>query len=275
MKTADLHIHTTASDGRLSPGEILIQAQKAGLTALAFTDHDTVDGLLSVIKTTQQFSALEVIPGIEFSTDLPKHEVHILGYFIDPFHPALTAQLKLLIEDRVRRVRSIVMKLGQLGYPVSYDRVLQLAGNSTAIGRPHIAQALVEQGYFIRIADVFHSLLATDGPAYVPHYKMAPQAAAELIHLTGGLAVLAHPALLHNDQLVKEVLTYGLDGIEAYHPIHQPEAVSRYLAMAEEYRLLVTGGSDYHAIPGRFPEQLGIYTIDYELVEKLRQGSSS
>jgi predicted metal-dependent phosphoesterase TrpH len=271
MKMADLHVHTTASDGRVSPQDILIQAKAANLAALAITDHDTVDGLLSIWKTIKHDRSLEVIPGIEFSTDIPNHEVHILGYFIDPFHSALTEQLERLITSRMERARQTVHKLAVLGYPVNYDRVLEIAGSSTAIGRPHIARALVERGYFIRIADVFHNLLKTDGPAYVPHYKMNPQSIVKLIRLIGGVAVLAHPGLIHNDKLVEEVLDCGIQGIEAYHPIHQPEAVSRYLAMAHQHHLFITGGSDYHAIPGRFPEQLGIYTVPYELVENLRK----
>ncbi len=270
MKTADLHVHTTASDGRVSPQNILIQAKKAGLSALAITDHDTVDGLLSVWKTSKNDRSLEVIPGIEFSTDVPNHEIHILGYFINPVHPALTKQLELLIKSRIERAQTTVLKLIKLGYPIDYDRVLQIAGSSTAIGRPHIARALVEKGYFIRTADVFHNLLKTDGPAYVPHYKMNPQSIIKLIRLIGGVPVLAHPGLVHDDNLVEEVIACGIGGMEVYHPIHLPEAVSRYLTMAQQHHLLVTGGSDYHAIPGRFPEQLGIYTVPYDLVEQLR-----
>jgi 3',5'-nucleoside bisphosphate phosphatase len=275
MKTADLHVHTTASDGRVSPQEILVQAQAAGLTAISITDHDTVDGLLSVTKTLEQTSGLEVIPGIEFSTDLPGHEVHILGYFIDPFHSELRLQLKYLIDDRIARVRKIVDKLEKLGYFIEYDRVVQLAGTSTAIGRPHIARALVEKKYFSCVSDVFQDLLKTDGPAYVPHYKLDPQSVIKLIRLAGGLPILAHPRLIQSDEIVKKILSYGIVGIEAYHPIHEPDAVKHYLAMAKEYHLCVTGGSDYHAIPERFPEQLGIYMIDYELVKKLRQRASN
>ncbi len=164
MKTADLHVHTTASDGRVSPQDILIQAKAAGLAALAITDHDTVDGLLSIGKLIKQERSLEVIPGIEFSTNVPNHEVHILGYFIDPFHSALTEQLERLITSRMERARQTVLKLANLGYSINFDRVLEIAGASTAIGRPHIAWALVERGTFIRTADVFHNLLRTDVP---------------------------------------------------------------------------------------------------------------
>lgn len=275
MKTADLHVHTTASDGRMPPQEILASAQVAGLTAIAITDHDTVDGLLSILKALEQTSTLEVIPGIEFSTDLPGHEVHILGYFIDPFHSELRIQLQYLIDDRIARARKIVDKLGRLGYFIDYDRVVQLARTATAIGRPHIARALVEKKYFSSVYDVFQSLLKTDGPAYVPHYKLEPQSVIKLIRSAGGLPVLAHPGLIHNDEIVKKILSYGIMGIEVYHPIHKPDAVKRYLAMAKEYHLCVTGGSDYHAIPERFPEQLGIYTINYELVTMLRKKASN
>lgn len=273
MKTADLHIHTTASDGRFSPQETVTAAKKAGLSVIAITDHDTLDGLFELLRLQDPISPLEsplkIIPGIEFSTDVPNHEIHILGYQIDPQNTALTKQLKLLIDDRVARAKKMVRKLADLGYPIDYQRVETIAGQSTAIGRPHIARALIEKGYFLRIADVFHHLLQTDGPAYVPHYKMKPDVVIDLIHSSGGVAVLAHPAMVHDDSWVHKVIEYGIDGLEVYHPTHTLEATMRYIKIAEKNHLLMTGGSDFHGIPGRFPERLGIFTVETTLADLL------
>ncbi|MDU2065973.1 MAG: PHP domain-containing protein [Sporomusaceae bacterium] len=270
MSKADLHIHTTASDGRFSPQEILAAAKAAGLSTIALTDHDTIDGLLQLIESPSwQKSSVKMIPGIEFSTDVPNHEIHILGYHIHLFHEELTRQLKLLVDDRIVRAQKMIGKLSDLGYFVSYERVLEIAGDGTAIGRPHIARALLEKKYFSTISEVFDKVLHTNGPAYVSHYKMTPQEAIDLIHQSGGIAVIAHPAMVYDDALVEQVIKAGIDGLEVYHPAHRVEDVKKYKKLAEEYGLLQTGGSDFHGIPGRFPEKLGIFMIEESLAEQL------
>ena len=270
--SADLHVHTTASDGWLSPTNIIDEAIQANLSYIAITDHDTVDGLLQLRKIRQSLPAsLVVIPGIELSTDLPDNEVHILGYYIDIFNAELRHQLDLLIVNRHERTKRIIVKLNQLGYSITYLRVLELAGQVTSIGRPHIAKALVEKKYFSTVSDVFTTLLDKNGPAYIPHYKLAPKHVIELIVRAGGVPVLAHPGLVGNDNIVLDIIDAGIVGLEVYHPKHDEMQIQKYLALANKYHLAITGGSDFHAIPARFPHKLGIFTIPANLVCQLQK----
>ena len=250
MRTADLHVHTTASDGRFSPEKIIEQAMEAGLSYIAITDHDTVDGLIQLNKLQQSLPEnLVVIPGIEFSTDIGKYEVHILGYYIDIFNTKLRSQLDILIAHRHNRARETIDKLGQLGYFITYQRVMELAGKATSIGRPHIGEALVEKGYFSSISDVFMTLLAKSAPAYVPHYKLSPTQIITLIQEAGGVPVLAHPGLIGNDTIILEIINVGILGIEVYHPKHDNVQIQKYLTIANNHQLAITGGSDFHGIP--------------------------
>lgn len=274
MITADLHIHTTASDGRLSPEKIIEQAMEAGLSYIAITDHDTVDGLLELSSLQQPLPAsVAVIPGIELSTDLDENEVHILGYYIDIFNRELRSQLDILIAHRLERAKEIVSKLNQLGYFITYQRVLELAGKATSIGRPHIAKALVEKGYFPSISEVFLTLLGKNGPAYVPHYKLSPAQVIELVKKTGGVPVLAHPGLVGDDTIVLDIIHSGILGLEVYHPKHDEEQVQKYLTLANSHQLAITGGSDFHGIPTRFPHKLGVFTIPADLISQLQKRS--
>ncbi|HWR43079.1 PHP domain-containing protein [Sporomusa sp.] len=269
---ADLHIHSTASDGRLSPLEIVRQAEDAGLSHIAITDHDTVAAHLELREAgiiDNSMSKLSIIPGIEFSTDLPWHEVHILGYFIDIDNMKLRDQLEVILNDRLRRSRTMVEKLIQLGYSIDYDSVLEFAGQAMAVGRPHVAKVLVENGYFKTVSEAFDVLLAKNGPAYVPHYKLTPEQAIRLIEQAGGIAVLAHPGLIGDDNLVLNMVKAGMRGLEVFHPEHDQAMTSRYLDIANKYNLKITGGSDFHAIPGRYPEKLGEFTISAALVDTL------
>lgn len=269
--TADLHIHTTASDGHLTPKAIIAQALEAGLSCISITDHDTVDGLLQLGEMKSVLPAsLCLIPGIELSTDLPENEVHILGYHIDIHHTELREQLDRLVAHRHERAKRIIMKLNQLGYMITYERVLELAVTATAIGRPHIAKALVEMNYFSTVSDVFTTLLGNNGPAYVPHYKLTPEQVIELIKKAGGIPVLAHPGLIGNDHIVCEMIETGILGLEVYHPTHDNMQIEKYLAMATERKLAITGGSDFHGIVTRFPATLGIFTIPKALASQLQ-----
>jgi len=273
--TADLHIHTIASDGRLSPADIINQAIQEKLSYIAITDHDTVAGLLQLNAIQDSLpTSLCIIPGIELSTDLLDNEVHILGYYIDIFNTELHNQLELLIFHRHERAKQIIAKLNQLGYSITYLRVLELAGQVTSIGRPHIAKALVEKSYFSTVSDVFTTLLDTNGPAYIPHYKLTPKQVIQLIKRAGGVPVLAHPGLVGNDRIVLDIIDAGIAGLEVYHPKHDEEQIQKYLKMAHKYQLAITGGSDFHGIPSRFPHKLGIFTIPANLVCSLRKLSS-
>ena len=267
----DLHIHTTASDGRLTPVQVLQQAQAAGLKGIAITDHDTVAGL-KILQGTEGIAEADpvIVAGIEFSTDLPEHEVHILGYGIDPEHRELQEYLEMLVQDRLLRVGKMLAKLKQLGYSLEYRQVCDLAGESVALGRPHVAKALIEKGYFSTVAEVFDQLLAKNGPAYVPHYKLTPADVIRLVHCIGGAAVLAHPGQIQNDDIVEELIGAGLDGLEVYHPHHTAAETETYRQWAVKNKMLITGGSDYHGIPGRFPEQLGIFAAEDETLTELQ-----
>lgn len=259
---ADFHIHTTASDGRLSPEEILGQAAQAGLTHIAITDHDTVDGLLRLRNLKLDIPGKPlIVSGVEFSADFPEHEVHILGYGFNPEHPELQKQLDTLTQDRLTRAARMIQKVTALGYPVDFSRLLEIAGGATAVGRPHVAAALVERGYFSTVSAVFDHLLEKNKPGYVPHYKIPAQDIIELIKTAGGIPVLAHPGLVGDERLVREIISMGVQGMEVYHPEHNASQIQHYLALAEDKQLLVTGGSDFHAIPGRFPERLGEFTV--------------
>ncbi|BBB93102.1 MAG TPA: PHP domain-containing protein [Methylomusa anaerophila] len=276
MNTADLHIHTTFSDGRLNPLEIVDQAKAAGLRYIAITDHDTVDGYIMLRSAGYLANCddnITIIPGIEFSTDMFYSEVHILGYFIDVDNNELRAQLSAIAEDRVLRMQRMISKLVKLGFHIEYERVMEIAGQATSLGRPHIAQALVEKKYFSDISAVFEALLRKNGPAYVPHYKLLPKTVIDLIHHAGGIAILAHPGLIGDDQIIFDIINAGIDGLEVYHPKHDNKMLQKYLVLAERYQLKITGGSDFHAITGRFPERLGVFTIPGNLVNSLKTES--
>jgi predicted metal-dependent phosphoesterase TrpH len=268
--TADLHIHTTASDGRLTPEDILKHAIEAGLSYISITDHDTVNGLLELYeKPGNKINTICIIPGIEFSTDLPENEVHILGYNIDIYNLELRNQLDVLVTHRHERTKQVIHKLNQLGYTIDYLRVIELAQHATSIGRPHIARALIEKGYFSTVSDVFITLLDKNGPAYVPHYKLTPLQVITLIKKAGGIPVLAHPGLIGNDTIILDLINIGIIGLEVYHPSHNTLQTQKYLDLANQYQLVVTGGSDFHAISTRFPERLGLFTIPASLAKKL------
>lgn len=271
---SDLHIHTSASDGRLSPEQIIEIALQKKLNYIAITDHDTIDGLLSLEKLNLlNGDCIKIIKGIEFSADMPEHEVHILGYHIDLHHEILQEKLKLIVAARWQRLEKILNKLNALGYLIHKDEVLKIAGNTTSIGRAHIARVLVEKGYFERLGEVFAQLLGKNCPAYEPHDKLTCKEIINLIHQSNGIAVVAHPGMIGDDGIVQDLIDLGIDGIEVFHPKHHEADRIKYENLAKRYRLLITGGSDYHAIKTRYPEMLGMFTISDDLAESLYKKS--
>lgn len=267
----DLHIHTTASDGRLTPREVLTEAKRVGLTCIAITDHDTLDGIKELAQAGLDFdAAVRIIRGIEFSAYMPHNEVHILGLNIDLENEVLNQRLTTVRQSRWQRLDIMLRRLQNAGYDrVKKEAVLRLAGQSRSIGRAHIAAALTEAGYFASVTEAFEQLLHKGGKIYEPHCKLEVGEIISLIHGAGGKAVLAHPGLVRDDKIVQQVLAAGMDGIEVYHPRHGADEVKKYEQMAKDNGLLVSGGSDFHAIPGRFPEKLGIFTVDDAAVAKL------
>ncbi len=267
----DLHTHSTASDGLYTPAELVKQAREAGLSLIALTDHDTTNGLEEA-QAAGQAHHLEIIPGIEINTDHAGTEVHMLGYFLDYQQPAFQQTLQTLRDRRVARAQRMVTRLQELGLQITWERVRELAAGT--VGRPHLAAALVEQGYAASVADAFNRYLSRGRPGYVPRYKLTPLDAVQLIQSVHGLPVLAHPAELPDlDSLLTSLTQAGLAGLEVYYGEYPPEIVERLHALAEKYQLLSTGGSDYHG-PGIHPTPLGKRQVPAEIVEQLRSLAS-
>ncbi|HHW02782.1 MAG TPA: PHP domain-containing protein [Thermoanaerobacterales bacterium] len=262
----DLHIHTTFSDGRLTPAEVVKISHEMGLRAIAITDHDTVEGIPYAIEESRKYKNIEVIPGIEINTYYSDQEVHILGYFIEYNNVELKKKLSDLLQKRIERTRKITEKLIQLGINITFEEIKSRA-QGPSIGRPHVARALIDKGYANSIEDAFDKFLNPGRPAYVPRYKITPFDAVDIIKLSNGIPVLAHPGLLGKKQIINELIDYGIMGIEVYHKDHNMEQVKYYMNIASEKKLLMTGGSDSH---GETPLLLGTLDIPREFVLELK-----
>lgn len=268
MKFADLHLHTYFSDGTYSPEEIVSKSHKAGLSAIAVVDHDTVEGINPVLMAAAK-SEVEVIPGIELSAEDDGSEIHILGYFVDYESKDFLKNLDLLKKNRIERIHKIVKKLNDLGVDLNPQDVLDIAKNGTA-GRLHIARAMVKAGAVGSTAEAFQKYIGDKGPGYVCGFRFNPREAIKLIKNVGGVPVLAHPYTLNNDELIPKYVDYGIMGLEVYYPEHSQSMVNFYLRLAQKYNLLVTGGSDCHG--SAKPEvRIGSVKVPYELVEKLKE----
>jgi len=276
----DLHTHSTASDGLYSPGELLQRAHAAGLRVLALTDHDSTNGVEEAAQAAQALN-IEFIPGIEINTDGSGGEMHVLGYFPEYQRAAFQAVLQVLRDARVRRGERMVERLNGGGVHITWERVRQIAQG--AVGRPHIAQALMEAGYVQSMPEAFEKYLCTGCPAYVPRYKLTVEDAIHLIASANGLPVLAHPFTPHPADAINRVPTdsarlrgwlprlceVGMVGLETYYGQYTAEIVSELRTLADEYHLVPTGGSDFHG-PGIHPTPLGGHAVPHESVERLR-----
>ena len=243
----DLHVHTNASDGRLSPVELVALAARQGVGLLAIADHDSIAAYAPAVEAARQYPGMKIIPAVELSSHAPGNEVHILGYFIQCGSPLLESELKVLQDSRGERARAMVVKLQGLGLDISLARVQELAGEGS-IGRPHIAQALMEKGYVSDFREVFDKYIGQGGPAYVDRHKLSPEQAVELVLQCGGIPVLAHPTTVNLDELLPGMLAAGLMGMEVYYKDYYPETRQELANLARRHRLLVTGGTDYHGI---------------------------
>jgi hypothetical protein len=256
---ADLHVHTTASDGIHSPCEIVRKAHEAGLSTVAVTDHDTIAGVGDALKEGELLG-IQVIPGIEISTYADGVDIHVLGYLTDNGNEPWLKRLEGLRGVRGDRNGMIVDRLRELGVPIAWRDVeavaleRQQAGGAKgkSVGRPHIAEALIRIGAVETMGEAFDRYLAAGAAAYVEMPKVHPAEAVRFIHEAGGVAVIAHPGLYGNDGLVEELVAGGADGIEVYHPDHGPAEEERYDAIARRYGIVATGGSDFHG------ERLGV-----------------
>ncbi len=269
MSKIDLHIHSTASDGKLSPADIVYKAVERGLTVIALADHDTVDGIAPALATAKAFPQLKVIPCVEISTDVPEGEIHVLGYFIDYTDHKLKASLERMRHSRRERAYGMVTKLGKLGIHIEWQRVQEIAG-AGSIGRPHIAQAMLEKGYITSVKEAFTKYISRHGPAYVEREKMTPQEAVELILRANGLPVLAHPLTINDPEtMVIELKAVGLVGIEAYYNGYTAEEIYRLVSLADRYNLITTGGSDYHGLDASTETMIGDADVPIESAEQL------
>ena len=244
---ADLHMHSTASDGVFAPGELMRQAAQAGLTLVALTDHDSLAGLAAA-RAAASSLGMRLIPGVELSCGGEK-EIHVLGYGFDPEDGALLRFCREHHREREERAEKMVRRLSEHGMTISLARVRELARG--VIARPHVARALIEAGYASSVSDAFDRFLLPGKCGYVPKANVRVSEAAALIHGAGGVAVLAHPMKLKMGELalgsvVREWAGQGLDGLEVYHPSAQSNHAARLEALARELGLLVTAGSDYH-----------------------------
>ncbi len=248
LGVVDLHLHSTASDGRLRPAALVQKAAGAGLQVIALADHDTVSGIPEALDAARAFYPLKVIPCVEISTDVAGGEVHILGYYLDYEDAALEARLAHFRVSREGRAEKMVAKLADLGMVLDWQRVKEIAGTGS-IGRPHVAQAMLEKGYVPSLRDAFQRYIGQGGPAYVEREKMTPVEAVALVLSARGLPVLAHPFTVHDPQsTVAELVPAGLVGLEAYYANSTAEQVNRLLRLARRFDILVTGGSDFHGL---------------------------
>lgn len=264
----DLHTHTNCSDGLLTPSQLVRQAVKGKVDCLAITDHDTVAGCQEAVETVNNEKLpITIVKGIEFSIDAGKSEFHLLGLFIDDKNEQLNESLNELQSKRIERVHKILAALNSLGFPLDFSDIIAQAKNNTkSFGRPHIAAALVKKEYFKTEQEAFEKVLYFGGPAYIENERIVLKEAVELIHNAGGLAIVAHPYKIKEQNLLKEAVTIGVDGLEAYYPYHTPEMIKLYLAFAHQYKLKVSGGSDYHGIKNRYPNCLGQYLLCSKLL---------
>jgi predicted metal-dependent phosphoesterase TrpH len=263
----DLHTHSLRSDGALSPVDLVLRAAARGVKIQALSDHDTLAGVAEAVATGAR-SGVRIIPATELNTESEWGDAHVLGYFVDPADSALEDRLRWLRENRGRRVELMVEKLNALGYAISLDRVLEIAQGG-ALGRPHIAQALLEKGYVRRYDDAFVTVIAKDSPAYVSRVGLTPIEAVEPVRAHGGVPSLAHPGTVSGlDELLPKLVGGGLAGIEAYYPEHSPTFVARCLALARTHGLVPTGGSDFHG-RSEHGSDLGATFVPPETIEGL------
>lgn len=281
MGQVDLHIHTNASDGKFSSSEIVRKAHDIGLKYIAITDHDSIEGVLPAQAAAAQLNDMSVIGGVEINTYTPSGELHILGYYCQCDHQELKTTLERLRSSRVLRAQKMVNKLRSMGLKIDFSRVQELAGTGS-IGRPHVAQALLERGYILSLREAFNKYIGQGGPAYVEREKITPADAIQLILRAGGIPVLAHPFTSNDPEpLIVDIKSAGLAGLEVYYGGYTSEQIRILLGFATKYNLIQTGGSDFHGLDNTLEPQLGAVEVPLEsalqlveLAEKLHKLSN-
>jgi predicted metal-dependent phosphoesterase TrpH len=273
-RTVDLHVHTSASDSRFTPTEAVVRAAKAGLSAIAITDHDTVAGLPEAREAGGEHG-VEIVVGVELSTvphvDGPEDQdfdLHMLGYLFDPTHAPFLEKIEKLREERLQRGQQMVERLNELGVDLRVDTVMSIAGDA-ALGRPHVAEALLQEEFVTTYDEAFARYLGYHAPAYVPKSRLPADRAIRMVHEAGGVAVMAHPGTTDRDDLIEPLVDVGLDGIEAEHGQHTPAKAQHYREIARRYGLAITGGSDCHGARKGKP-LIGTVRLPYDRLDKLR-----
>jgi 3',5'-nucleoside bisphosphate phosphatase len=265
---ADLHLHTTFSDGALSPAVLMRRVQTAGLSVVSITDHDNVGALDEAIETGKSLG-IEVVPGVELSVALNDKDIHLLAYFFDYNNQKLLDYLAFFRYERLKRAERIVQKLNDINVSLKMDAVLDQAGIGS-VGRPHIASALLEEGLIDSYHEAFMKYIGVGAPAYEKKYQLSPLEATQLVAQAGGLTFLAHPGKYTTDLELSTLIQSGLDGIEVVHPSHNEARQEFYRGVVHQYFLLECGGSDYHGGRKNDEQTLGAYTVPLQIVEDMR-----
>jgi predicted metal-dependent phosphoesterase TrpH len=265
---ADLHTHTTHSDGALVPYDLIQRAHSAGLEVLSITDHDNVGALDEAIEWGKGLG-MEVITGLELSVSLGEKDVHVLAYFIDHRNQDLLDYLTFFRRERLKRAERIVQKLNNLNIPLKLEAVLEQAGIGS-VGRPHIANALLDGKHIGTYHEAFDRFIGNSGPAFEKKYQLSPADAFKLITKAGGLSFLAHPGKYISELDLSQLIKNGLDGIEVIHPAHDDKLKEYYRGLVNQYFLLESGGSDFHGGKKNDDYSLGVFTVPMHIVETMR-----
>jgi predicted metal-dependent phosphoesterase TrpH len=264
----DLHSHTNYSDGFNSPKDLIDKARSKGIEILSITDHDNLAGIDEASEYGKEVG-VEIIAGVEISSDILDREIHILGYFVEPGNPELERYLEYFRAERLKRADRIVNKLNTLGISLKLDDVLKISKNS-AVGRPHIAQAMLERGFTNSYFEAFNKYIGNGCIAYEKKVHVSPRSAFKIISDSGGLSFIAHPGIMP-ENILKELIESGVDGIEVVHPSHNPQLVKFYRGIVNEYFLLESGGSDFHGGRREDENNLGKFFVTPSVVEAMRQ----
>lgn len=264
----DLHIHTKFSDGTLTVPEIMELARQKNLAAISITDHDCIRAYPEAFRLGEE-CGVDVIPGVELSSEVQGKDIHVLGYFVDLDNDAFNAKLAELKDARFIRARKMVKNLNQLGIDLRFETVLNVAGEA-AIGRPHIAAAMLREELVYSYKEAFDKFIGYESPAYVEKLKLSPKEVFDLIKDAHGIPVLAHPGVTRVDERIPEFIRDGLMGIEVYHTEHHSMIEQSYKKICKKYGLLMTGGSDFHS-PDQIKTELGGLRIPEMVVERLRR----
>jgi predicted metal-dependent phosphoesterase TrpH len=264
----DLHTHTNLSDGMYSPEELIKKAKKHEINIIGITDHDSINGIEEASECAEDLG-MEIIPGVEISTDVDDKEVHLLAYFIDVEHEELKKYLSFFREERLHRAKRIIQKLNKLGLKITIDDVLDRSNNS-AIGRPHIAYTMVDLGLIKSYQEAFEKYIGDYGPAFERKIHVSVQSALKLISDAGGLSFIAHPGFM-KEALLMNLIKAGIDGIECIHPSHNENQIQFYRGIVNQYCLLESGGSDFHGGKKLDDENFGKYLLAPNHLEAMRK----